>query len=190
MDRPADPRPLVALRIQPRLQHQSCQRQEHRHKHVHVRRQVQQAMPKGRQKPQRRQIGLRVVLKNSGFPKTNPVFAKCQPYHASQRQTHAREPGRLAPAPSANRRRTRETPPPPQSPQASAESTIAVSLHSAAAVNHTAATRGLRSRSGSAYTSPQSVHAAAKISACASVLCANQTRIEPRENHGPESHLP
>ena len=51
---------------------------------------------------------------------------------------------------------------------------IAVSLHNAAAANHAAAAQGLRPRSGKAYTNPQIVHAAAKMSACASELCANQ----------------
>ena len=51
---------------------------------------------------------------------------------------------------------------------------IAVSFDSAAAENHKAAAQGTRPRLGSAYTSPHSEHAAAKMSACASELCANQ----------------
>ncbi len=56
---------------------------------------------------------------------------------------------------------------------------MAVSFESAAAANHNAAAQGFRSRSGSAYTSPHSEQAAAKISACASELCANQIGYSP-----------
>jgi hypothetical protein len=49
-----------------------------------------------------------------------------------------------------------------------------VSLHKAAAENQSAAAHGLRLRAGSAQTSPQSEQAAAKMSAWARVLCANQ----------------
>ena len=51
---------------------------------------------------------------------------------------------------------------------------MAVSFESAAAENHSAAAHGLRSFSGNAYAKPHNVLAAAKMSAWASELCANQ----------------
>ena len=137
-----------------------------------MRGEVEEAMAKGGQNAQRGQGWLGVVAQELGIAEEEAGLGVVVGVPGGQRQTqpesHAdsRQAGRAAAG--ARKLSNRLT--------AARVSGMAIGrlLQSAAAENQSAAAQGLRSRCGQRVDQPHSVQAAAKMSAWASELCANQ----------------